>query len=72
MWHLHTNLCLPPLGHLRNADWTKFGLQGSIITEDACSEAGGRFHPVIFGWMTHVYPYADGLDNIFAMHHHMD
>jgi len=72
MWHLHTNLCLPPLGQLRSADWTKFGLQGSIITEDACSEAGGRFHPVIFGWMTHVYPYADGLDNIYAMHHHMD
>jgi hypothetical protein len=72
MWHLHTNLCLPPVGHLRNADWTKFGLQGSIATEDACSEAGGRFHSVIFGWMVHVYPYEEGLDNIFAMHHHMD
>jgi hypothetical protein len=69
MWHLHTNLCLPPLGQLRSADWTKFGLRGSIITEDACSEAGGRFHPVIFGWMVHVYPYQDGMDNIFAMHH---
>jgi hypothetical protein len=72
MWHLHTNLCVPPLGQLRNADWTKFGLQGSIYTEDACSEAGGRFHPIIFGWMVHVYPYEQGLDNIFAMHHHMD
>ncbi|MGC1615149.1 MAG: hypothetical protein WA736_10720 [Candidatus Acidiferrum sp.] len=72
MWHLHTNLCLPPLGQLRSADWTKFGLKGSIITEDACSEAGGRFHPVIFGWMVHVYPYEQGPDNIFAMHHHMD
>jgi hypothetical protein len=69
MWHLHTNLCLPPLGQLRSADWTKFGLKGSIYTEDACSEAGGRFHPVIFGWMTHVYPSQQGLDNIYAMHH---
>jgi hypothetical protein len=69
MWHLHTNLCLPPLGQLRSADWTKFGLKGSIYTEDACSDAGGRFHPVVFGWMTHVYPYQDGLDNIYAMHH---
>ncbi|HKN77003.1 MAG TPA: hypothetical protein VJW94_17630 [Candidatus Acidoferrum sp.] len=69
MWHLHTNLCLPPLGQLRTADWTKFGLRGSIITQDACTEAGGRFHPVIFGWMVHVYPYQDGMDNIFAMHH---
>jgi hypothetical protein len=72
MWHLHTNLCLPPLGQLRSADWTKFGLKGSIATEDACSAAGGRFHPVVFGWMVHVYPYEQGLDNIFAMHHHMD
>ena len=72
MWHLHTNLCMPPRDHIRSADWMKFGLHGSIITEDACSEAGGRFHPVIFGWMVHVYPYEQGLDNIFAMHHHMD
>lgn len=68
MWHLHTNLCLPPLGRLRGADWTKFGLQGSIATEDACTAAGGRFHPVVFGWMVHVYPYKQGLDNIFPMH----
>ena len=72
MWHLHTNLCMPPRDQLRSADWTKFGLHGSIATEDACSDAGGRFHPVIFGWMVHVYPYEQGLDNIFAMHHHMD
>jgi hypothetical protein len=72
MWHLHTNLCMPPRDQLRSADWTKFGLHGSIISEDACSEAGGRFHPIIFGWMVHVYPYEQGIDNIFAMHHHMD
>ncbi len=72
MWHLHTNLCMPPRDQIRSADWTKFGLHGSIITEDACSDAGGRFHPVIFGWMVHVYPYEQGLDHIFAMHHHMD
>ncbi|HYL86856.1 MAG TPA: hypothetical protein VE263_21705 [Candidatus Angelobacter sp.] len=70
MWHLHTNLCMPPKGQLRNADWTKFGLRGSIATEEACDAAGGRFHPVIFGWMVHVYPYEDSADKIFAMHHH--
>jgi len=68
MWHQHTNLCMPRLGHLRDADWTKFGLQGSIATQEACDAAGGRFHPVIFGWMTHVYPYEDSTDKIFAMH----
>lgn len=72
MWHQHTNLCLPPLGQLRNADWKQFGLQGAIATRDACDAAGGRFSPVVFGWMVHVYPYEDSLDKIFAMHHHMD
>ena len=66
MWHLHTNLCLPPLGQLRSADWTKFGLQGSIATEEACTDAGGRFHPVIFGWMVHVYPWEPNPQLVWA------
>ena len=70
MWHLHTNLCLPPQSGLKIADWTKFGLRGSITTQDACDAAGGRFRPSIFGWMVHVYPYETSLDNVFAMHHH--
>jgi hypothetical protein len=72
MWHLHTNLCVPPKEQMRATDWTKFGLKGSIATRDACDAAGGRFQPIIFGWMVHVYPYEDSLDKIFAMHHHMD
>jgi hypothetical protein len=70
MWHLHTNLCMPAKDHARGADWTKFGLRGSIATQEACDAANGRFSPVIFGWMVHVYPYEDSLDKIFAMHHH--
>ncbi len=69
MWHLHTNLCMPPRGQLKTADWSKFGLKGSIATQEACDDAGGKFHPSIFGWMVHVYPYEDSLDRIFAMHH---
>jgi hypothetical protein len=72
MWHLHTNLCMPPKEQRGSADMTKFGLRGTIATEEACDAAGGRFHPVIFGWMVHVYPYEDSLDKVFAMHHHMD
>jgi hypothetical protein len=72
MWHLHTNLCMPPRMELWNADWKKFGLQGSIATRNACDAAGGRFSPVIFGWMVHVYPYEDSQEKIFAMHHHME
>jgi hypothetical protein len=70
MWHLHTNLCMPQKGQLRSADWTKFGLRGSIATPEACNAANGRFQPVIFGWMVHVYPYEDSVDKVFAMHHH--
>jgi hypothetical protein len=72
MWHLHTNLCMPQKGQFRGADWTKFGLKGSIATLEACDAANGRFQPVIFGWMVHVYPYEDSTDKVFAMHHHMD
>src|SRR5260370_29756227 len=69
MWHLHTNLCMPPRDELKTADWSKFGLRGSITTQNACDAAGGKFHPSIFGWMVHVYPYEDSLDKSFAMHH---
>jgi hypothetical protein len=69
-WHQHTNLCLPPRGQRLTADWTKFGLKGSITTVEACDAAGGKFYPVILGWMVHVYPYEDGTTKIFAMHHH--
>jgi hypothetical protein len=69
-WHLHTNLCMPPKDARRGADFTKFGLHGSIATQTACELAGGKFYPVIFGWMVHVYPYEDSTQKIFAMHHH--
>jgi len=69
-WHLHTNLCMPPANQRRSADWTKFGLRGSIATPQACDAASGKFHPVIFGWMVHVYPYEGSTEKIFAMHHH--
>ena len=68
-WHLHTNLCMPPRDQRKTADYTKFGLHGSITTQEACDDAGGKFHPVVFGWMVHVYPYEDSTDKIFAMHH---
>jgi hypothetical protein len=68
-WHLHTNLCVPPRGERKTADYTKFGLRGSIVTQEACDAAGGTFYPVVFGWMVHVYPFEDSTEKIFAMHH---
>jgi hypothetical protein len=69
-WHLHTNLCMPPKGERLTADYSKFGLRGSIATQEACDAAGGEFHPVVFGWMVHVYPFEDTTEKMFAMHHH--
>jgi len=65
-WHLHTKLCFPPKDERGHADWTKFGLQGSITTKPACTEAGGTFYPVIFGWMVHVYPFEDSPEKVWA------
>jgi hypothetical protein len=57
-WHRHINLCFPAKGaDMKTADWTKFGFNGSIATKEACSAAGGRFYPQVFGWMVHVYPW---------------
>jgi hypothetical protein len=65
-WHLHTKLCMPPKGERGHADLTKFGLQGSILTKETCTEAGGTFYPVIFGWMVHVYPFEDSHEKIWG------
>jgi hypothetical protein len=65
-WHAHVNLCMPPKGQAAQADWTRFGLAGSISTPEACTEAGGRFIPQIFGWMVHVYPFETSREKIWA------
>lgn len=56
-WHQHVNICLPPKPDYPTADWHKFGFAGAITSASACQAAGGIFHPVIFGWMVHVYPF---------------
>ena len=67
-WHLHVNLCMPPRGQGARADWTKFGPKGTIATQEDCKTAGGKFHPQIFGWMVHVYPFEDSPEKIWRHH----
>jgi hypothetical protein len=62
-WHEHVNFCRPPADMSPAEKWkgllgpdAKFGLKGSISTQEACDAAGGRFLPVVFNWMVHVYP----------------
>jgi hypothetical protein len=58
-WHRHVDFCggprTLPLSQQFGRD-AQFGPQGSIQSEDACSAAHGLWIPVVFGWMTHVYP----------------
>lgn len=56
-WHAHINICLPAKGRGKQADWTRVGPRGSITTKEECTRVGGRFHPQLFGWMVHVYPF---------------
>ena len=77
-WHAHVNLCIPPADKRQEA-WgpnSQFGLHGSITTEEACDAAGGSFRPQIFGWMVHVYPFAQKPEDIWSVerqaHEHMD
>jgi len=67
-WHQHVNICLPS-GTPRQraiADWSRFGPTGSISTESACEEAGGRWQPVLFGWMVHIYPFERTREKIWT------
>ena len=68
-WHEHVNFCAPPQD-TKNELWgahARFGLAGSITTKEECADAGGKFLPVIFGWMVHVYPFEQKADDIWAV-----
>lgn len=68
-WHQHINFCKAPRG--QEAAYfgpdAKFGLRGSITTEEACNAAGGEFRPHLFGWMVHVYPYETDPKKIWSV-----
>jgi hypothetical protein len=58
-WHRHVDFCggpksLPVSGQF--GPDAPFGPQGTIHSEEACHAAQGLWIPVVFNWMTHVYP----------------
>jgi hypothetical protein len=58
-WHRHVDFCGGPRALPVSEQFgpgAQFGPQGSLHTADACSAAHGLWIPVVFGWMTHVYP----------------
>jgi len=59
-WHQHVNICWGPPGTDKSrylGPGAQFGLLGSISSQAGCDAAGGRFQPVLFNWMVHVYPF---------------
>ena len=67
-WHEHVNFCVPPEDK-RQEMWgsqPKFGLAGSIHTKEECVAEGGKFKPVIFNWMVHVYPFEQNPGEIWS------
>jgi hypothetical protein len=75
-WHRHVDFCGGPRSAPLKEQFgphAKFGVAGSIHTEEACKEANGLWIPVVFGWMTHVYPNAKSASDVWAgMDMHMD
>ncbi len=82
-WHAHVNLCLPPPARSKEifGPHPQFGLNGSIVTREACDAAGGTFRAQVFGWMVHVYPFEKKPEDIWSVgrqmgghmdHGHMD
>ena len=76
-WHEHVNFCKAPFGHWREAIGpnAKFGFHGSITTQAECEAAGGKFIPLVFNWMVHVYPLEKDEAQIWSVerqHQHAD
>ncbi len=58
-WHRHVNFCGGPKTLPAAEQFgpnARFGPQGSIHSEEACSAEHGLWIPVVLDWMTHVYP----------------
>jgi hypothetical protein len=68
-WHEHVNFCTAPAGRKGEyfAPRPQFGLKGSITTQEACDAAGGTFHPVIFNWMVHLYPFEKDQASVWSV-----
>ncbi len=68
-WHEHVNFCTAPVGRKREYFGPNplFGLKGSITTQEACDKEGGTFHPVVFNWMVHVYPFEKDQASVWSV-----
>jgi hypothetical protein len=68
-WHRHINVCWAPEDRIKDyqAAHPKFGMFGSINTQEACTAERGDFHPYMFTWMIHIFPYEPDFKEVFSM-----
>jgi hypothetical protein len=68
-WHRHVNYCAAPEDRVRDyqAAHPKFGMFGSINTQEACTAERGIFHAHMFTWMIHIFPYEPDFKEVFSM-----
>lgn len=68
-WHRHINVCWAPENRLNDykSAHPKFGMFGSIKTQEACAAEAGTFNASLFTWMIHVFPYETDLKDVFSM-----
>jgi hypothetical protein len=68
-WHRHINYCEAPEDKIKDyqSAHPKFGMFGSINTEEACTAERGIFHAHMFSWMIHVFPYEPDFKDVFSM-----
>jgi len=68
-WHKHINVCWAPEDQVDDykSAHPKFGMFGSIKTQEACTAERGNFNPSLFTWMIHVFPYETNFKDVFSM-----
>lgn len=68
-WHKHINVCWAPEDQVKDykSAHPKFGMFGSIKTQEACTAERGTFNSSLFTWMIHVFPYETNFKNVFSM-----
>jgi hypothetical protein len=68
-WHRHINVCWAPEDRVKDYHTAhpKFGMFGSINTQEACTAERGVFHPYMFTWMIHIFPYEPDFKEVFSM-----
>src|SRR5882724_11230927 len=67
--HRHINVCWASEDRIKHYQPAppRFGMFGSINTQEACTAERGDFRPYMFTWMIHIFPYEPDFKEVFSM-----